>query len=98
MGDHEIGSGPGFICIYTLNCVYMGSKNISLRNDVYEALRAVKAEDESFSDVIDRLLTARNKDHPLYSIVGILDEEQADRVRERANAHRESVDSRMGPE
>jgi predicted CopG family antitoxin len=34
------------------------SKNISLREESYERLRARKREGESFSDVIDRLTTS----------------------------------------
>ncbi|WP_138005128.1 antitoxin VapB family protein [Halalkalirubrum salinum] len=34
----------------------MGTKTIGLRNDVYERLKARKREDESFTDLMDRLL------------------------------------------
>jgi predicted CopG family antitoxin len=34
----------------------MASKTISIRGEVYERLKDVKREDESFSDVIERLL------------------------------------------
>lgn len=33
----------------------MGSKNISLREDAYERLKARKREGESFTDVVNRL-------------------------------------------
>ena len=33
----------------------MGTKTIRVREDVYEALRAQKRPDESFSDLIERL-------------------------------------------
>lgn len=39
----------------------MATKNISLREEVYERLRAHKREGESFSDVIERL-TERESD------------------------------------
>jgi len=74
----------------------MSSKNISVREDVYRALQNAKGDDESFSDVIERLLEARDGDHPLYGLVGTLDEEEVERVRERSTRFRESVDDRMG--
>lgn len=38
---------------------YMASKNITITEETYEKLRAHKRADESFSDVIERLTTAR---------------------------------------
>ena len=40
----------------------MASKMISIREDVYEHLKRLKSEDESFSDVIEKLITGRQKD------------------------------------
>lgn len=74
----------------------MGSKNISIRDDVYASLKETKAEDESFSEVIERLLASRRGEHPLYELVGTLDEEEADRVRDRADRFRERVEEDMG--
>lgn len=74
----------------------MGSKNISVRDDVYRRLRDAKADDESFSDAIDRLLSSDDADHPLYELVGTLDDDEADRVRERATAFRDRLDEEMG--
>lgn len=34
----------------------MGSKNISIREDTYERLRARKRGEESFTDVLERLM------------------------------------------
>lgn len=34
----------------------MGSKNISIRLDLYKKLKKLKEKDESFSDLIERLL------------------------------------------
>ncbi len=34
----------------------MGTKTIGLREDVYERLKARKREDESFTDLVDRLI------------------------------------------
>lgn len=75
----------------------MSSKNVSLREDVYRALKNEKGPDESFSDVVERLLEARDGDHPLYGLVGLLDETAVERVRDGSDALREGVDERMEP-
>lgn len=62
---------------------------------MYRALKDAKAEDESFSDVIERLLRSREGDHSLYGLVGMLDEEEVERVNERSDAFRESADEQM---
>ena len=73
----------------------MSSKNISVREDVYRALKNAKGPDESFSDVIDRLLTKEEADHPLRELEGLLDEEEAKEARERMENFRESLDEQM---
>jgi predicted CopG family antitoxin len=73
----------------------MGSKNISVRDDVYRALKAAKGEDESFSDVIERLLRSREGEHSLYGLVGMLENEELDEVREKSAAFRDSADEQM---
>ncbi|QSG09011.1 antitoxin VapB family protein [Halapricum desulfuricans] len=40
----------------------MGTKTIGLREDVYERLKARKREDESFTDLMDRLLDQTTTD------------------------------------
>ena len=40
----------------------MGTKTIGLRDDVYKRLKARKREDESFTDLIDRLLEETTAD------------------------------------
>lgn len=40
----------------------MGTKTIGLRNDVYERLKARKREDESFTDLMDRLMDETKPD------------------------------------
>ncbi|WP_424001405.1 antitoxin VapB family protein [Haloarcula salina] len=40
----------------------MGTKTIGLREDVYEELKARKREDESFTDLVDRLLDETTTD------------------------------------
>lgn len=72
----------------------MSSKNISVREDVYRALEEAKGEDESFSDVIERLLKG-DEEHSLYGIVGMLDEDEVAEVREKSSAFRESADEQM---
>jgi len=75
----------------------MSSKNISLRKDVYEELKREKAEDESFSDVVNRLLCVRRDEepYPLYGLVGMLDDEKAEEVRERIEEFRTDVSEEM---
>jgi len=75
----------------------MSSKNISLREDVYEELKREKDDDESFSDVVSRLLSVRRdkETHPLYGLVGMLDDEEAEEVRERVEEFREDVSEEM---
>lgn len=72
----------------------MGSKTISLKAETYHRLDRVKGPDESFSDVIDRLLNA--DEHPLEDLVGLLDEEAVATLRTRSSAFREDIDDRMG--
>lgn len=72
----------------------MGSKTISVKEETYERLVRARGPDESFSDVIDRILA--DEDHPLYDLVGLLPDEDVERVRERADEFRASVDERMG--
>lgn len=73
----------------------MSSKNISLREDVYQELKATKGEDESFSDVVERLLESEQDDHPLYAISGIIDEGRADELHEHVEEVRADVDEEM---
>lgn len=40
----------------------MGTKTIGLRDDVYERLKARKRDDESFTDLVDRLLDESTPD------------------------------------
>lgn len=40
----------------------MGTKTIGIREDVYERLKARKRENESFTDLVDRLLTEAQTD------------------------------------
>jgi len=40
----------------------MGTKTIGLRDDVYDRLKARKRDDESFTDLVDRLLDESSRD------------------------------------
>lgn len=40
----------------------MGTKTIGLRDDVYDRLKARKRDDESFTELVDRLLEDSNPD------------------------------------
>lgn len=73
----------------------MSSKNVSLREDVYRELKAAKGEDESFSDVVERLLDAERDEHPLDRLEGLLDDDEAERVRERMAEFRTNLDEDM---
>ncbi|MBM3897955.1 MAG: antitoxin [Thaumarchaeota archaeon] len=52
----------------------MTSKNVSIREDVYRKLAEAKHEDESFSDVIERILEKRAS---LLSLWGTLAKSEA---------------------
>lgn len=71
----------------------MASKTISLSEETYNRLARAKGDDESFSDVVDRLLG--EDEHPLYDLVGLLNEKEIERVRNRSSAFRADVDDRL---
>jgi predicted CopG family antitoxin len=73
----------------------MSSKKVSLREDVYRELKAAKGEDESFSDVVERLLATDRDEHPLDRLEGLLDKDEAENVRERMRDFRSSLDDDM---
>ena len=70
------------------------SKTISLEDETYDRLDRTKGDDESFSDVIDRLL-GTGEPHPLYDIAGRLEESTVAQLRARSTAFREQVHRRM---
>lgn len=72
----------------------MSSKTISVKEDTYHRLARAKGDDESFSDVIDRLLGTDR--HPLYDLVGLLDEEDVKTLKSRSAEFRAEADRRMG--
>jgi len=60
------------------------SKSIRLSEEAYERLAAHKRDDETFSDVVLRLAGERS----LLDIAGILDDEEADALREAVTERR----------
>lgn len=75
----------------------MSSKQLEVSTDVYERLDAARGPDETVEDVIRRLLAASD-DHPLFEIVGMLDEEELDRVHEEREQFRADVNGRLDDE
>lgn len=57
----------------------MGSKTIRLNDDVYERLRDVKRDDETYSEAVERLLPGGS----LLDLAGILEPEEVDEIEER---------------
>lgn len=53
----------------------MASKNIGIKEDVYERLKAHKRGDESFSEALDRILSELDSDWRTHA--GFLTEEEA---------------------
>jgi predicted CopG family antitoxin len=61
------------------------SKSIRLSEEAYERLAAHKRENETFSDVVLRLAGERS----LLDIAGVLNDDEADSVREAVEERRE---------
>lgn len=74
----------------------MGSKTISIKDDTYHRLDRLKGTDESFSDVIDRLMDHDAGETPLAGLIDMLDTEEAAALRDRSRAYRRAMDERMG--
>ncbi|NAT10782.1 antitoxin [ANME-1 cluster archaeon AG-394-G06] len=49
----------------------MGTKTISIREDLYKNLKSMKREDESFGDVVERLIT-KKREANLVDFFGVL--------------------------
>ncbi|WP_435181040.1 antitoxin VapB family protein [Halorussus sp. AFM4] len=64
----------------------MGTKTIGVRDDVYERLKARKREDESFTDLMDRLLDETKADWR--EGFGSLDAEAAEELEEAVETSR----------
>ncbi|MEZ3165296.1 antitoxin VapB family protein [Halorubrum sp. RMP-47] len=72
----------------------MSTKTIGVREEVYERLRARKRDDESFTDLIDRLIDESESDWR--EGFGSLPPEAADSLREAAAGSRERFDESAG--
>ncbi|ELZ44298.1 hypothetical protein C464_15735 [Halorubrum coriense DSM 10284] len=72
----------------------MPTKTIGVREEVYERLRARKRDDESFTDLIDRLID--ESEGGWREGFGSLSPEAADSLREGAAASRERFDESAG--
>ncbi|WP_049927657.1 antitoxin VapB family protein [Halopiger goleimassiliensis] len=71
----------------------MSSKTISLREETYRRLERAKRDDESFSDVVDRLLV--DEENPFRELVGLLDEREISDVRRESKAFRAEMNDRF---
>ena len=67
----------------------MGTKTIGVREDVYERLRVRKRDDESFTDLMDRLLDESKGDWR--EGFGTLDEDDAAELEELVEQSRERL-------
>ncbi|HJH25954.1 MAG TPA: antitoxin [Methanophagales archaeon] len=50
----------------------MGTKTVSIREDVYETLKSMKREDESISDAVERLISYKKREANLVDFFGVL--------------------------
>ncbi|MCK4309987.1 MAG: antitoxin VapB family protein [Methanomicrobia archaeon] len=66
----------------------MGTKTISIKDSVYEILKRSKKEDESFSDVIERLAKEKNIDFMSF-FGGLKDKEVLDSIEKDSKKIRE---------
>lgn len=64
------------------------SKTIALSESAYRKLKARKREDESFSDVVDRMAGERS----LLELAGTVSQEDSEEFRAAINEARESMD------
>ncbi len=69
----------------------MASKTITISEEAYERLKSRKKENESFTNVINKLTRERS----LTEIAGILSEDEADRLEERIKERRDETRARM---
>jgi predicted CopG family antitoxin len=67
----------------------MGTKTIGLRDDVYERLKARKREDESFTDLVNRLLDEQQTDWR--EGFGTLDAEEAEELEQAVETSRKQT-------
>jgi predicted CopG family antitoxin len=63
----------------------MATKTISLKESAYERLKALKEENESFSDVVERITSGTD----ISEFYGVLSEETAEELEENIKEKRE---------
>ena len=84
-----VGGGRGtLLCLHT-QTQSMGTKTIGIRDEVYAELKARKREDESFSDVVTRLLEEASIDWR--DGFGTLSEGDADELEALVDRSREQL-------
>ncbi len=69
----------------------MASKTITISEEAYDRLKSRKDENESFTDVINKLTRERS----LMEIAGILSEDEADRLEEKIKEKRGETRDRI---
>lgn len=79
-----------YLCVY-IHRVRMSSKNISISESAYRKLKALKRENESFTDAVNRLTSERS----LLDIAGVLSDEEADEIRDRVKDMRDRSRDRV---
>jgi predicted CopG family antitoxin len=66
----------------------MGTKNISISEEAYERLAALKGPNESFTEVVNRLTKKRS----ILELAGVLTEKEGDEIRrEIVKLHKSST-------
>jgi len=65
----------------------MSTKSITITNDAYERLAALKGRNESFSEVITKITMK----HSLLDLIGLLSKEEANELRKNINDTRERL-------
>lgn len=71
----------------------MATKNIGIRSEVYERLKAHKRGDESFSEALDRILDDLDSDWRTHA--GFLSEEDADELEAEIERGRDELDESL---
>ena len=69
----------------------MGAKNISISEEAYERLAALKKQNESFTDVVNRLTMKRS----ILELAGALTEKEGEEIRRSVMELREASSKRF---
>ena len=69
----------------------MGTKNISISEEAYERLAALKEPNESFTEVVNRLTKKRS----ILELVGTLTEKEGEEIRRNIKEIREASSKRV---